>query len=89
MIKHINIKVYGKVQGVWFRRSTLENAVSIGVCGFVRNEADGTVYIEAEAGEETLQEFIFWCRQGPKAAEVLKLEITESSVLDFQEFKIR
>ncbi|WP_431293764.1 acylphosphatase [Pedobacter sp. P26] len=53
-MKHLNIKVTGKVQGVGFRETTKIIANQMMVNGFVRNEKDGSVYIEAE-GEE-----IFW-----------------------------
>jgi len=86
---HLNIKVTGKVQGVWFRQSTLEEAQKLGVKGFVRNEPDYSVYIEAEGSEEQLKEFIEWCRKGPQLARVDKLETTESAVKNFTEFKIR
>ena len=44
-MKHLNIKVSGKFQGVWFRASTQEEAERLGVNGFVRNEEDGGVYL--------------------------------------------
>jgi acylphosphatase len=47
-MKHINIKITGKVQGVFFRASTKAVADQIGVKGFVKNEKDGSVYVEAE-----------------------------------------
>ena len=77
------------MQGVWFRQSTLEEAQKICVKGFVRNEPDGTVYTEAEGSEEQLQQFIEWCKHGPKFARVDKLETTESPVENFTDFKIR
>lgn len=76
------------MQGVWFRKSTLEQAFSSGVKGFVRNEPDGSVYIEAEGNSEQLQQFIDWCRKGPELARVDKLEATEGAVVDFIEFEI-
>ena len=48
MIKHFDITVQGKVQGVWFRDSTMKEAKRLGINGFVRNEPDGSVYVEAE-----------------------------------------
>ena len=52
--KHLSIRVTGKVQGVFFRASTREEAQRLGLCGWVRNEADGSVRIEAEGDEPLL-----------------------------------
>lgn len=88
-MKHYNIRVTGKVQGVFFRDSTRNKANDLGVKGFVRNEPDGSVYIEAEAGEETLKEFTEWCKQGPSSAVVDDIEIKEAEPAGFTSFEIR
>ena len=51
------IIVTGKVQGVWFRDSTLKKAHELGVKGFVKNQPDGSVYIEAEGTPSAIKEF--------------------------------
>ncbi|NMC40520.1 MAG: acylphosphatase [Bacteroidales bacterium] len=63
--KLYKITVKGRVQGVGFRYSTLREARRLGICGFVRNMPDGTVYIEAEASSDVLKEFVKWCENGP------------------------
>lgn len=45
-MKHISIRIYGRVQGVGFRVSAQKKADELGITGFVRNEPDGTVYLE-------------------------------------------
>ncbi len=85
--KHLNIKVYGKVQGVFFRVSAKDEADKLGLKGFARNEKDGSVYIEVEGKKETLDKFLEWCKNGPEAAMVEKLEIKEGTVKNFSEFK--
>lgn len=89
MQKHLNIKVSGKVQGVWFRKSTQDKALELGINGFVRNEADGSVYIEAEGSEDGLNIFLEWCKQGPPLARVDKLDVSENRLENFFDFKIR
>jgi acylphosphatase len=89
MIKHFNIKVYGRVQGVFFRASTKTQAEALNINGFVRNEPDETVYIEAEGEEENLKKFLAWCQQGPKYAVVDRLDVVESEVKPFDKFMIR
>ena len=55
---HLNIIVKGKVQAVFFRQGTKAVADQLGVTGWVRNEKDGTVSIEAEATEMMMKNFI-------------------------------
>lgn len=88
-IQHLDIVVTGKVQGVYYRASTKQKADELGVKGFVRNEPDGSVYIEAEASPETLKQFVEWCHHGPERAQVLHAEITEASLKNFVEFEVR
>ena len=86
MIKHLNIKVYGLVQGVFFRTIAREQANKLGITGFARNESDGSVYIEAEGEKEKLDEFVKWCKVGPTSAKVDKVEVTEGEIKNFSEF---
>ena len=59
------IYVKGRVQGVGFRFSAVREARIRGITGFVKNQYDGSVYIEAEGSQEQLLEFVEWCRKGP------------------------
>ena len=88
MRKRFNIRVNGKVQGVFFRASTKEKADSGNISGFVRNEADGAVYIEAEGEEENLRNFVQWCHRGPKQAHVERCEVKEGALVGFGRFVI-
>lgn len=87
-MKHLNVRVNGKVQGVWFRASTKEEADRLGISGFVRNQADGSVYLEAEADKSTLDEFLAWLELGPPLAQVSGLEISEGEIKNFSGFDI-
>jgi acylphosphatase len=71
------IRIYGKVQGVWFRASTKAEAERLGLYGFVRNEQDGSVYLEARGESEKLQQLIDWCRRGPQLAEVSDVVVND------------
>jgi acylphosphatase len=82
------IFVYGKVQGVFFRKYTQDKARELGVKGNVRNCADGSVMIEACAEETVIHQFIKWCKQGPPKANVLKVEIHQIPVKNFSGFDI-
>jgi len=59
------IHVTGRVQGVGFRYSTVREAKRRGITGFVKNQYDGSVYIEAEGSQEQLLDLVEWCRRGP------------------------
>ena len=74
------------VQGVFFRYSAKEKAESLGIMGFARNEADGSVYIEAEGEEDALHTFLEWCKTGPASASVNKVERKEEAVRGYKEF---
>lgn len=88
MIRHVNISVRGVVQGVCFRACTAEQARLRGVAGLVRNEPDGSVYIEAEAEPDVLRNFIDWCRRGPPSATVEDIKVTDAPVASYRSFRI-
>jgi len=88
MLKHYNIRVIGKVQGVWYRKSTWEKAMELGIKGTVKNQPDSSVYIEAEGEEFQLKEFLEWCAKGPEFAKVSNLSFEESDLLQYRFFEI-
>lgn len=75
MQKQTVLKIYGKVQGVFFRDSSRKKARELNLSGFVRNEPDGTVAVVAEGEEKDLKEFIEWCKNGPDHTKVEKVDI--------------
>ncbi|WP_162428308.1 acylphosphatase [Pontibacter pudoricolor] len=88
--KHVSMRVFGKVQGVFFRASTQEKAEALGLTGFVQNEPDGTVYLEAEGNPETIKQLEDWAHQGPSRAKVEKVEVKELGELEgFEKFEQR
>lgn len=89
MIKAYSIHVSGKVQGVFFRASTQQKAVELGLTGFVRNEPDGSVYIECEGEEAALEKFKTWCHNGPPSARVNKVDVAEIPVRNLTGFEGR
>lgn len=86
---HYNILVTGKVQGVFYRASAQQAAEQLGVTGFVRNQPDGSVYIEAEGDEDQLEQLVAWCRKGPPAAKVEKVVVSNADLVQFRSFDIR
>ncbi len=87
-MKHYNIRVKGRVQGVGFRYSAMKAARSFNLNGFVRNEQDGSVYMEAEGDDLSLELLLDWCRRGPGHSRVDDVIHSESGFRGFQEFGI-
>lgn len=87
-MKHVSIRVYGRVQGVFFRASTKETAEQLDIRGSVRNEYDGSVAIEAEGDHDAIGKFIDWCRKGPRLARVESCEVTEGKLRNIRGFFI-
>ncbi|MBE9599616.1 acylphosphatase [Pedobacter sp. MC2016-24] len=87
-MKHIDIKISGKVQGVSFRAVTKVVADQMGVRGMIRNEADGSVYIEAEGDDTLLEVFTDWCNEGTDRAKVEHVEVTPGELKNYQNFEI-
>ncbi|NLI00651.1 MAG: acylphosphatase [Chthonomonadales bacterium] len=73
--QHVRIIVRGRVQGVWFRESTKQTAVALGLVGTVRNLMDGSVEIIAEGPRNRLEALEVWARRGPDAAHVEEMEV--------------
>ena len=75
---HRRLIVHGRVQGVWFRGWTVDQAEELGLDGWVRNRRDGAVEILASGPDEAVAELIARCRRGPPAAQVERIEEQES-----------
>jgi acylphosphatase len=88
-MKYITIKIAGKVQGVFFRASTKEQADALGIKGTVQNERDGSVLVEAEGNDASIDQFIEWCRRGPRMANVISCDVAEASPKNFKDFVIK
>ena len=89
MIGHYKINIKGKVQGVYFRASTLEVAQELDLCGIIKNEPNGSVSIEVEGTKAQMEKFLKWCHKGPRLATVREVKITQSSSLkNFRDFRI-
>jgi acylphosphatase len=75
MLRHLI--VHGRVQGVWYRGWTVDQAEALGLDGWVRNRRDGTVEMVVSAPEAAVEEMIRRCHEGPPAAQVERVEETD------------
>lgn len=72
------LRIYGLVQGVYYRLSMVEVAQDLGVRGWVRNRLDGSVEALAVAPAAALQALLDWAAQGPAAARVQRVDSQEA-----------
>ncbi|HEY1372697.1 MAG TPA: acylphosphatase [Candidatus Binatia bacterium] len=70
----VHLRIYGQVQGVFFRASTDSEARRLGLTGWVRNCPDGSVEVIAEGPKGKLEDLAAWCRRGPARAKVDRVE---------------
>lgn len=76
MTKRVQLKVKGKVQGVFYRAETQSMAQALGLRGYAQNNRDGSVTVIAIGEEPLLRQLIDWCKKGPSDARVDEVEIT-------------
>lgn len=85
-----HVLVSGRVQGVFFRSETYDEATRRNVTGWVRNRYDGRVEAVFEGEKEKVDELVEFCRRGPPGARVTNLEVKwENYRGEFTEFRIR
>jgi acylphosphatase len=72
------LRIHGRVQGVFYRAWAIETARSLGLKGWVRNRADGTVELAAWGPEGALDALLARCREGPPAAQVERIEVRDA-----------
>ena len=81
--------IEGRVQGVWFRDSTRQEAVRLGLSGWVKNRFDGAVEVVAEGPRERIEILVTWCHHGPPAAKVTGVRaFAEDFTGEFDSFRI-
>jgi acylphosphatase len=84
-----HVRVTGRVQGVAFRAWTKDAADELGVRGWVRNCADGSVEALLEGDEDCLEALIAKMRQGPHLARVDDLTCETAGTQEFEGFHLR
>lgn len=85
----LRLRIRGRVQGVWFREATRIEAQRLGVRGWVKNRADGSVEAVAEGNPGAVRALEAWCHNGPPAARVVEVQSTEEPPNAEKSFHIR
>lgn len=88
-MKAVDVLVSGRVQGVSFRVRTRDQARLLGVRGWIRNEADGSVRGHFEGDPQAVDSLVDWCRSGPSYATVERVSISPSVPTGDDDFTIR
>jgi len=89
-MQRVHIIIHGFVQGVFFRSNTKRVALNLGLKGYARNLADGSVEVVAEGPESKIKELIDFCKKGPESAQVTKIDVKFENARDeFDSFELR
>lgn len=89
MLQTISITVSGLVQGVYYRQSTKEKALELGISGIVKNLPDGSVHILATGSDDQLDQLVAWCKVGPRNAQVSSVNVESVEVQKYFGFTIQ
>ncbi len=88
--KRVHIIIESRVQGVFYRASARDEALTLELTGFVKNLPGGSVELVAEGNPEKLDQLIQWCRVGPPNAQVTDIKTTFSPPIgEFDNFHIQ
>ncbi len=89
MSASVRVIVTGRVQGVAYRAWTRDAALARGIAGWVRNRTDGSVEAHLEGSEEVVTSMVEAMREGPRFAQVLTVEATDTAAEGLSGFEIR
>ena len=67
----------------------MQQAMGLGLVGFVKNETDGKVFIEVQGASSRIDKLIEWSKEGPQFARVDSVEVSEANIGEFVRFEIR
>ena len=85
-----HVYVSGRVQGVFFRTETKDEAIRRGVTGWVRNLPDGRVEVVFEGEKDAVDRLVEFCKRGPPGARITDIEVAmENYTGEFRGFRIR
>ena len=83
------VSIRGRVQGVFFRAEARARAESLGVAGWIRNAADGSVEAVFEGEDEQVESLLDWCRRGPAGALVEEVQAVREAPAGEAGFQVR
>lgn len=87
-MKTVHLVISGKVQGVYFRNTALLVAEKLSVTGWIKNTSEANVEAMVSGDENSVKEFIKWCKTGPERAKVKEVIISKKPDTFFEGFRI-
>lgn len=84
-LTRVHLWIAGRVQGVFFRATTSDEAKARGLTGWVRNASDGRVEAEVQGARSAVDDLIDECRTGPSMASVTDVEVETIDVVSNEE----
>ena len=89
-MRRVHILISGYVHGVGFRYYVLEKAQKLNLLGWVKNNLEGSVEVDAQGEEHNIDAFIDLCRKGPPLSHIKDIYIREELITkEFKDFKVR
>lgn len=86
----VRLIIEGRVQGVYFRASAVQEARRLGLTGWVMNRSDGSVEVVAEGLQGKIDNLVAWCHHGPAGANVRRVSLHYAPSQDeFERFDVR
>ena len=86
--RRAHLFISGRVQGVWYRESTRQEAERLGLDGWVRNLADGRVEAVVEGEPGLVAQLLAWCHEGPRLARVSDVAVTWEPAEGLRGFRV-
>jgi acylphosphatase len=87
-LRSVRIRISGRVQGVGFRAWMEDEAMVLGLAGWVRNRRDGSVEAVVSGAPEQVEEMIARCHRGPRAARVSEVAVVASDEVGYSRFEV-
>ncbi len=84
-----HLRIEGRVQGVFYRASLIDEAERLGLAGWVRNRLDGSVEAVVQGAPASVQALIDWAHQGPPRAQVSAVHVAQAPAQAFAGFERR
>lgn len=88
-LKHLNITVFGNVQGVFYREEAQRRAQELKISGFAKNMRNGTVRMSVEGESEELKSFVKWCWEGSDMSFVKNVRVYEGNLEGYEGFDVK
>ena len=80
--RRVHARIGGRVQGVGYRAATAREAARLGLVGWVANQSDGSVALEAQGPAAAVAMLLAWCRRGPALAAVAAVDVDERPLVE-------